>query len=642
MSDSEKQDHARQREEALEVAEAARETEWAHQSFAGGVFVGDWNPALVFPFPEQPEADRRIGDEFSERIEEYLLESLDPDEVDATGEMPEQVIRGLVELGAFALKIPAEYGGRGFTQTNYNRVVSRVATYCASTAVWLSAHQSIGVPTPLKLFGTEEQKRRFFPRLTKGELSAFALTELNVGSDPAQMETSAEPAPDGKGWILNGKKLWCTNGPVADLLVVMARTPSKMEGGKERKQITAFIVEGKAPGLTVEHRCQFMGLRAIQNGLLKFENVRVPEENILWGVGKGLKLALITLNSGRLTLPGCCSGTARLCLSIARKWAGQRVQWGAPIGRHEAIAEKLAFIASHSFAMDAITDYSTGLIDQGGADVRIEAAMAKLFCSETLWRIVNDTVQIRGGRGYESAASLEGRGEPPIPMERILRDSRINTIVEGTSEIMHLFLAREALDPHLRRAGALFLKRLTFGQKLKIVLDCVRFYPVWLTRQYLPGGRSLPEGAPAELRAHLRFVRSRSRRLARGTFLKMLRNGAGLERRELLLNRLVDIGVELTVMTCACARAASLLERTPGDRSPVELADMFCRLSRRRVDQYFGGVSSNDDRSVRGVAKGVLDGRYTWMETGFIAPAASDLPASDAAERDRQSPAQVR
>lgn len=621
MSRETARDHAREREQALDVAEAARETEWEHRSFAGGVYVGDWDPSLVFPYPEQAEDDRLVGEQFATEVEKYLLEHLDPDQVDADGEMPQDVIQGLIELGAFALKIPAEYGGKGFTQTNYNRVVSRVATYCASTAVWLSAHQSIGVPNPLKMFGTEEQKKRFFPRLANGELSAFGLTEPEVGSDPAQMETRAELAEDGESWILNGRKLWCTNGPIADIMVVMAATPSKLVDGREKKQITAFIVEKSSPGITMEHRCQFMGLRAIQNGLLSFDNVKVPKENILWGVGKGLKLALITLNSGRLTLPGCCSGVARLALSISRRWAGSRVQWGAPVGKHEAIADKLAFIACHSFAMDAITDYSTGLIDRGGADVRIEAAMAKLFCSRSLWRIVDETVQIRGGRGYESAPSLRARGEAPFPVERMMRDARINTIVEGTSEIMHLFLAREALDFHLQKAGALFTKKLSRKEKLKILWNCVKFYPIWMGKQYLPGGRPIPSDVPSGLRGHLKFVRSRSKRLARRTFLKMLRHGPALERRELLLGRFVEIGMELTIMSCVCARAASMVRKDAADESPVELADLFCKMARRRIDGHFKNVSSNHDRSVRQLARGILEGRFRWLETGFIDPA---------------------
>ncbi len=609
--------HEKERQEAMDVAESARE-QWTHPSFAAALFAGTFEPGLVFPYPEQPEADRAKGEAFAAQLERFLIERHDAEAADRDGEMPQDVIDGLVELGAFALKIPEKYGGKGFTQANYNRVVARAASYCASTAVWLSAHQSIGVPNPLKMFGSDEQKARYFPRLASGALSAFALTEPGVGSDPAKMETRAERSPDGKGWILNGKKLWCTNGPIAEILIVMARTPSEVVDGREKKRITAFIVERSFPGIRVEHRCQFMGLRAIQNGVLVFENVFVPDANVLWGEGKGLKLALVTLNSGRLTLPACCSGVARSALRIAREWSAERVQWGAPIGKHEAVAAKLAFMASHSFAMDAITDFATALVDRGDADVRIEAAMAKVFCSVTLETILNELVQTRGGRGFEESHSLRARGETPWPVERMYRDARINTIVEGTTEILHLFLAREALDFHLSKAGDLVLKKLPLGQKLAIAWKCAKFYPGWVIRQFLPGGKDLPADAPSALVPHLKFVRATAKKLARSTFFKMLRHGPTLERRELLLNRVVDVGIDLTVMAATCARATAMLKRNPSDASPIELADLFCRTARRRIAHAFAGMSDNDDRKVVAVATGVLEGRYAWQEYGFI------------------------
>ncbi len=614
------------RQDSLDVAEAARETDWKHGSFAAGLFAGDFDASMIFPFPEQAEDDARRGKEYAAELERWLVDHLDADKADATGDIPPEVIDGLVELGAFALKIPEQYGGKGFTQTNYNRVVSRVATHCASTAVWLSAHQSIGVPGPVKMFGTDEQKKKYFPRLATGDLSAFALTEPGVGSDPAQMETHAEKSADGTHWILNGKKLWCTNGPVADLMIVMARTPSEFVNGKEKKRITAFIVERSFPGIHVDHRCRFMGIRAIQNGVLRFENVKVPAENVLWGEGKGLKLALITLNSGRLTLPACCSGVARLALSIARRWAGERAQWGAAIGKHEAVAHKIAHMAATSFAMDALTDYATSLVDRGGADVRIEAAMAKLFCSESLWRIVDDLVQIRGGRGFETGPSIAARGESGFPVERMLRDARINRIVEGTTEIMHLFLAREALDFHLRRAGDLFKPGVSFMEKVKIVGRCAAFYPVWYAKQLLPGGRPLPHASRA-LVPHLAFVRRAAKRLARKTFGKMLRFGPALERKEALLARVVEIGVDLTAMTAACARAESLLRNNRADASAVELADLFCRIARRRVRANFAALGDNDDVKMYRLAQDVLAGRYRWRESGFVEPLRPAGPA---------------
>ncbi|MEZ5064394.1 MAG: acyl-CoA dehydrogenase family protein [bacterium] len=605
-------------DEARALAEDARESEWTAPSFGAELFFGRFRPDLVFPYPEQDAEDRAIGDAYCAKLEKFLRENVDAAKIDAEETLPQHVIDGLIELGAFGMKIPEEYGGLGLSQINYNRAVALVASHCASTAVWLSAHQSIGVPQPLKMFGTEEQKKKYLPRLAKGAISGFALTEPGVGSDPANMATTAELSPDGTHWILNGEKLWCTNGLAADLLIVMARTPSEMKNGRERKKISAFLVEMNSEGIEKTHRCRFLGIRAIANGVLKFTNVKVPVENLLGGEGRGLKIALVTLNTGRLTLPAAATGGAKQALSIARRWANERAQWGRPIGKHEAVGERLAWMAAQTFAMESVSDLASGLAMKQGVDIRLEAAMAKLFTSVASVEITDAAFQIRGGRGYEREESLEGRGEIPYPMERMYRDVRINTIVEGTTDIMHLFIAREALDPHLGKAGALIDAKSTSAQKMQSFLQAATFYPGWYISRWLPLDGPLPSDVPGELSGHLRYVQRTSRRLARTMFHSMVTVGPKLEFRQALLARYVDIGVDLFAMSACVSRAASLVGHDGRDRSPVELADHFCRLARRRIAAAFRATRSNDDKSARGVSRGVLESRYDWLERGIV------------------------
>jgi len=604
--------------EAMDVAEASRETEWEKPSFVGGLFLGNLDTDLIHPFPEQPAADKAEADDFLKRLERFLAESVDADKIDEQGEYDYELFKGFNELGAWGMKIPKEYGGLGFSATNYNRAIGLVSTWCGSSVAWLSAHQSIGVPQPLKLFGTPEQKKKYLPRLAKGAISAFALTEPGVGSDPAKMQTTATKSPDGKGWIINGEKLWCTNATKAEIIVVMCQTPPKTVKGKEKKQITAFIVETNTPGFSIAHRCQFMGLRGIGNALIKFDNVYVPNENLLWGEGLGLKLALITLNTGRLTIPAGCAASGRKMLEIAKEWANERVQWGAPIGKHEAVAQKIAWMASHTFAMEAIVWLTSGLADRGDVDLRLEAAMAKLFNTEVAWQCVDHLVQIRGGRGYETAASLRARGEKGYPVERIMRDMRINRIFEGTSEIQHLFIAREAVDPHMKRGFKILQPDTPTGEKLSAAAKAGAFYAGWYPSRYLGWSRKPKYGQFGKLSKHMAFVERSSRRLSRSIFHAMMRYQAKLERKQAVLFRIVDIGTDLFAMSSAITYATSLAKN--GQKNAVELADVFCREARIRIENTFNNLFTDYDDAAYKLVQGMLKGDYDWFEGQLVQP----------------------
>jgi hypothetical protein len=338
-----------------------------------------------------------------------------------------------------------------------------------------------------------------------------------------------------------------------------------------------------------------------------------------------LRVALTTLNTGRLTLPAACVGAAKRCLAISRAWAGRRVQWGAPIGKHAAIAEKIARMAADIFAMESMTLLAASRVDRDKkADVRLEAALCKLWATETTWRIVNDAVQIRGGRGYETAASLTARGEPPVALERLLRDCRINTIFEGSSEIMRLFIAREMLDPHLKLGAAALNSQLPAGTRLAAAMKAGWFYLGWYPKQWLPlaGAMKVSDVHPVLLKQHLRYVAQTNRRLARAIFHAILRHGPKLEREQLLLGRLVDIGAELFAMTAACVRGEALLnaqEATAGEENNLpDLIDYFCRSARRRIEQYFHDLKNNNDRAGYHLAQQLLEKSVADLDAGIV------------------------
>ena len=561
--------------------------------------------------------DARAGDGGGQPIEGgAVLEPPEPEtasvRIDELGDYPPEIVDGLRELGAFGMKIPKEYGGLGFSQVEYGKAMQLLGSRDANLTALLSAHQSIGLPQPLKIFGTEEQKRQYLPRCAKGAISAFALTETIVGSDPARLATTAEPSADGKWWILNGSKLWCTNGTIAELLVVMARNP-------KTDAISAFIVETDTPGVEVMNRCRFMGLRAIGNAALRFTNVRIPRENLIGKEGRGLKIALTTLNTGRLSLPAAAVGGAKNAVELCRKWSAARVQWGQEIGKHEAIAHQLSWMASTVYAMEAVSDLCQSLADHPGYDIRLEAAAAKEWNTVRAWRIVDTAMQIRGGRGYEKATSLEARGEAPVNLEQWMRDSRINTIFEGSSEIMHLFMAREAVDKHLQVAGALIDPKVSAGRKLASLPKVGLFYVTWYLGLWFRGLFAPRHGAFGALAGHLRFVERKSRKLAREIFHYMLVFRAAAERKQAFLFRAVDVANELFAMAASVVRAEALRKAgRPEAAGAAALADEFCRNARDEVQARFHALWHNHDAQAYRTGRAVLAGEHAWLERGGI------------------------
>ncbi|MER6487249.1 acyl-CoA dehydrogenase family protein [Streptomyces sp. CH8.1] len=619
--------------EARQVAEAAREQDWRKPSFAKELFLGRFRLDLIHPHPLPTDEDVRRGEAFLARLRDFCETRIDGALIEREAKIPDETVRGLKELGALGMKIDPKYGGLGLTQVYYNKALALVGSVSPAIGALLSAHQSIGVPQPLKMFGTQAQKDAYLPRCATTAISAFLLTEPDVGSDPARLATTA--VPDGEdAYVLDGVKLWTTNGVVADLLVVMARVP---KSENHRGGITAFVVEADSPGITVEHRNAFMGLRGLENGVTRFHQVRVPADQRIGAEGAGLKIALTTLNTGRLSLPAMCVGAGKWCLKIAREWSGVREQWGRPVAKHEAVGAKISFIAATTFALEAVVDLASQMADEDRNDIRIEAALAKLYGSEMACLMADELVQIRGGRGFETAESLAARGERAVPAEQMLRDLRINRIFEGSTEIMHLLIAREAVDAHLSVAGDLIDPEKDLGDKARAGARAAGFYARWLPRLatgpgQVPGTyRAFHPGGHPDLSTHLRYVERSARKLARSTFYAMSRWQGRMETKQGFLGRIVDIGAELFAMSAACVRAEHLRASGQHGREAYQLADAFCEQSRLRVEELFGRLWSNTDDLDRKVVAGVLSGTYTWLEEGVLDPSGDGPWIADAA-----------
>ncbi|MFF3502913.1 acyl-CoA dehydrogenase family protein [Streptomyces sp. NPDC003247] len=615
--------------EARQVAEAAREQHWRKPSFAKELFLGRFRLDLIHPHPLPADEAARRGEAFLAKLRDFCETQVDSARIEREARIPDETVNGLKELGALGMKIEPKYGGLGLTQVYYNKALALVGSANPALGALLSAHQSIGVPQPLKMFGTQEQKDLFLPRCARTDISAFLLTEPDVGSDPARLATTA--VPDGDDYVLDGVKLWTTNGVVADLLVVMARVP-KAEG--HRGGITAFVVETASEGVTVEHRNAFMGLRGLENGVTRFHRVRVPAAHRIGPEGAGLKIALTTLNTGRLSLPAMCVGAGKWSLKIAREWSAVREQWGKPVALHEAVGSKISFIAATTFALEAVVDLSSQMADEDRNDIRIEAALAKLYGSEMACLIADELVQIRGGRGFETAESLAARGERAVPAEQLLRDLRINRIFEGSTEIMHLLIAREAVDAHLSVAGDLIDPDKSLPDKARAGASAGVFYAKWLPR-LVAGPGQLPTSYAefrhgVDLSPHLRFVERHARKLARSTFYAMSRWQGRMETKQGFLGRIVDIGAELFAMSAACVRAELLRSRGEHGREAYQLADAFCRQARLRVDALFTRLWDNTDDLDRKVVEGVLAGTYEWLEQGVVDPSGDGPWIADA------------
>jgi alkylation response protein AidB-like acyl-CoA dehydrogenase len=588
---------AAQMQEQKKQAEELLFSEQPKLGFAKALFFGQFQTPLLFPYPELKPEERPSVEKAVEAVRAFAHDHIDAAAIDRNADIPQSVIDGLARLGVLGMTAPVEFGGRGFSQLGYTKILQVIGGHCASTAVFVNAHHSIGVRA-LLLFGTKEQQARWLPDLVAGrKLGAFALTEPEAGSDAANVQTTATPSADGKTWILNGEKRYITNGGIAQMLTVMARTPVP---GSSETRITAFLVTPDMPGFEVlEARMEKCGIRGTATARLKFTSMPVPSENILGPLGKGLRIALTVLDFGRTTFGASCTGVAKTCLKAAIEHANKRVQFKEALSEFELVKKKIAFMAANTFAMEATTAQCAAFIDRGGEDFMLETAMLKVWSTEALWTIVNDTLQIYGGQGYFTRD----------PFERMMRDARINTIGEGANDVLKAFIAVVGMRG--------------VGEHLKGVLAALKhplkeFGTLWnFGRSHLAARFTSPE-IPVQnpqLRRPARVLSARVRDFGLAVIdtLKHFRGKASessggaddeLKIMEVVLKsqymqeRLADVACDLYASSCTLARLDHLMAHGNGHadtQRDIQAGRYFLALANRRIRQNLAALWDNDD-----------------------------------------------
>ncbi len=554
------------------------------EGFVKDLYFGRFRESSIFPYPELSVEDKQASDAFVEKVKEFCESEIDPAKIDRDAEIPLPVIGGLGDLGVLGMTIKPLYGGAGKSQFNYCRVMEVIGGHCASTGVFVNAHHSIGLRA-LELFGTQQQRETWMKPLAAGEkLAAFALTEPNAGSDAGNVRTTAEPTPDGEGFIINGEKRWITNGGIADVLTLMARTP---DAADPEGKITAFLVTPDMEGFEViESAMEKVGIRGTQTGRMKFTDMYVPKENILGPQGKGLRVALTVLDFGRTTFGACCTGAAKFALERMVARARQRVQFGKTLGEFPMVKAKIAEAAADTYAMESATYHTAALIDSGAEDYMVETAMIKVFASDQLWRIVNDCLQVWGGKGFFTDQ----------PFERMMRDARLNLIGEGANDVMRAFIAAVGF----RHVGRDLESMLKPGNWLKV-----------------PGAVLAKASVPVK-HEHLRFhARQLSAQIGKfgwaiKTLLAKYREGAIEE--QLPQMRLADIATELFMASCVYSRLSSVLNNGTIPESvrnhEVKTGVLYLKLARKRNERRFEDLKVNFDEDLVDVAD-------SWLDCGF-------------------------
>jgi acyl-CoA dehydrogenase family protein 9 len=584
---------AQEREQQIKEAEELLFSGPQRLGFGNALFFGHFQAPLILPYPEIKADEREAVRQAVADVRRYCDEHVDAAAIDRDADIPQSVVSGLANLGVLGMTAPKEFGGRGFSQLGYTKIMEVIGGHDAGVAVFVNAHHSIGIRA-LVLFGTEEQKARWLPPLVKAEkIGAFALTEPLAGSDAANVQTRATPSPDGKSFILNGEKRYITNGGIAGVLTVMARTP--VAGSSETK-VTAFIVTPDMPGFeVVEARMPKCGIRGTATARLAFHDMPVPAENVLGQLGKGLRVALTVLDFGRTTFGASCSGAAKTCLRAAIRHAKTRVQFKQTLSEFELVKKKIAFMAANAFAMEATTSVCAGFIDSGAEDYKLETAMLKVWSTDALWQIVNDTIQIYGGQAYFSNE----------PYERMMRDARINMIGEGANDVLRSFIAGVGMKPV---ADALLGVRSALSNPFR------DFSKLWsFGRKQLSARLTTPDVPvrSSDLRGPARELGKRVRDFSLAVQSMMFRYREAILDRQYIQERIADAACDLYASSCTLSRLDHILSGMNGNpdeaRRDAQAGRYFLALANRRIQQNLAALTDNDDDATTAAANAALE-----------------------------------
>ncbi len=571
-------------------------------SFMRSLCMGQIEEDVILPFPAIPESEKETLHGVFASLEQLLRpHEEDFRHWDRAGEFPPEFVEELKSGGLFAFVIPEEHGGLAFGSSAYSRALQQVAQYDASVAVTVGAHSSIGM-RGLLLFGNDEQKARYMPKLATGEMiAAFCLTEPGAGSDAASIKTSA--VRDGDDWILNGNKLWITNGGIADFFTVFAKTGVDGERGK----ISAFIVTRDMAGVSNGPHEDKMGIRASSTTTMHFENVRVPKENLLGEVGKGFKIAMTILNSGRTGLGGGSVGGMKKLIALSAKQAKERVQFGKPISDFGLIKQKVGQMVVDCYATEAVVSMVAGLNDGGYEDYAVEAAISKVFAAEALGRTADEALQIAGGNGYMCE----------YPYERVVRDSRINRIFEGTNDILRLFIALNAMNDvgqNLRELSKSLEGVFTDPMKGFGVVSEYTRRRVSLATGYSRQGTTFTKLDPS-LKAVATIFEDATRDLATASDRILRKHGRAIIDKQFATRRLADMMIDLFVLASVISRVDSSTRRVGTDKAKkeLEIATVFARQAQRRIETNLDEIDNNVDESIKSLADQAFEvEKFSW------------------------------